>query len=127
MNEKQKRVAKLPFPEVENAYVLISGQEKPVEESYLNELWVKPIMSFIYDAGNVAAEWEPEYGPIQLWTKCEEGDEGATEHYFYDYHNSPLGSWSQLAVEREQLPHAFIRGNYKYIFNVLRDWAENHK
>ena len=116
------KVAILPFPEIENAYVIISATQKDPEKHY-GEYFVNPIMTFFYDAGNVGIEWEPEHGAIQVWNKCEKDDVGAKEHWFFDYQNSPGGSWSQLAVSERELPQAFVNGDYKYIFNVLKEWA----
>jgi hypothetical protein len=83
----------------------------------------KPVVSFLYDAGNYAAEWELEYGPIQVWSKCDADSIDAREHYYYEYvTDSPL-DFSQLAVERAELKQAAISGNFPYIFSVLKDWA----
>ena len=125
MNAKQKRVAKLSFPGIDNAYILVSGREKK-HEGWMctGETWANPTVSFLYDAGDICAEWEPEFGPIQLWYRCDKDAEGAREHYYYDYENGPLGSWAQTAVYELQLPQAFIKGDFAYIFMVLKDWAE---
>jgi hypothetical protein len=121
MNKKQKKVIKAKYKD--NCYILVSGYKR--EEQFDSYLMIEYVTSFLYDAGNVAAEWEMEHGPIQIWYKCEENDEGAEEHYYYDFHNSPILSWSQLAVERYQLKESFIRGDFDYIFNVLKDWTED--
>lgn len=121
MNNKQRRVIKTKYKE--NCYLLASFPER---ERTGYGLQVKTQVSFLYDAGNVAAEWEPEYGPIQIWHKCNENDEGAKEHYYYDFENSQPGNWSQLAVTNAELPLGANRGDWDYIFAVLRDWADDH-
>jgi hypothetical protein len=106
----------------DNCFILVSGARRPPEETF-GAFYVKANMSFLYDAGDYAAEWEPEYGPIQVWHKCEADAENAKEHYYFDFTDSPGGSWSQLAVEEYQLPQAFHCGDYDYIFSVLKEWA----
>ena len=120
MNSKQKRVGKALYKP--NCYILVSGAKRDMKETF-GDFLVKAQMSFLYDAGDHAAEWEPEHGHIQIWHRCEEYDEGATEHYYYDFHNSSPMNWSQLAVSNNELPQAFHSGDYEYIFAVLEDWA----
>lgn len=105
---------------IENAYILVSP--RVVEGSFGDER-VAANMSFFFDNGNYGAEWEPEFGPIQIWQKADGPGDGIREHYFYDYvYSNPL-NWSQLAVEREELPQAFKGRSWAYIFSVLEDWA----
>ena len=122
MNKYQERVCKAEVKP--NCYVLVSATRKDKKET-LGEYLVKANVSFFYDAGDVGAEWEPEFGPIQIWRRCEKDDDNAKEHYFYDYHNSESGNWSQMAVLTHELPQAFDRGDYNYIFSVLEDWAKD--
>ena len=108
----------------DNCWILISP--KKADHQYESSFpQVDYIFSFLYDAGEWAAEWEPRYGPIQIWNKCEEGAENAQEHYFYNWENTSSLSWSQLSVEKEQLPQMFLESNWDAIFNVLRDWARD--
>lgn len=108
----------IPFPEIENAYVLFSAKQHPSEPG-----WCVSTLSFLYDAGEVAAEWQPDHGPIQVWYKGT-GEETDEKHYFYDTVDWNQGTWSQMAVYENNLPAAFIRGDYKYIFAVLSRWAK---
>lgn len=121
MSDLKKRVATLPFPNIKNAYILVSGSWRKDHD------FVEPVVSFLYDAGLKAAEWCPPYGPITIHRKTEEGQENAKKHYFYDYVVNESLNWSQLAVEREGLPEAFVNGNYDYIFEVLKEWAEGNQ
>lgn len=124
MNSKQKRVLKVKVPECgDGAWVLFSASKRDPKETF-GEFRVKTNFSFLWDAGEYAAEWEPEYGPIQIWHKCNANDIDAREHYFYEYQNN-IGAWSQLAVSNLELPQAANAGDWQYIFNVLKDWAEN--
>jgi hypothetical protein len=139
------RVAILPFPDIPGAYLCLSGQERPRRlhgerwftghkenrNEYSEDYHSKPNITFVFDAGNCCAEWDGELGPIQLWWKAKEGwkseDEwelapGAEPHYFYDFAYG-RGHWSQLSVEEERLPHKFVSGDYKGIFQVLSQWA----
>lgn len=121
MNDFQKRVMKTEYKE--NCYVLISCQWKSKEKPF-DELNLSPTVSFLYDSGNVSAEWNPSaYGPIQIWHKAESLHENTREHYFYDFvYNKPL-AWSQLAVNTHYLPKSFVSGDYDWIFSVLESWA----
>lgn len=120
--ELKRRVRLAKFEAIENAYILVSGRQKQ-DNPLIDRLQAKATISFLYDGGEYAAEWEPEHGPIQVWHRCEEGAANARPHYFYDFTDSPGGNWSQLAVDRAELPQAFVAGNFEYIFAVLKDWA----
>lgn len=113
------RVQIIPFPEIENAYLIISGVWRDKDREF-----VKPLMTFLYDGGRFAAEWEPKYGPIQIWEKADELTEGTEEHYFYPFIKDVGLNWSQLAVNEEELPSKFVAGEYQGIFDSLRSWAE---
>jgi len=116
MNKLQRRVGKAEYKP--NCYILVSASKRDMKET-LGEFRVRAHISFLYDSGTIAAEWEPEYGPIQVWEMADSGK----EHYFYDFVvDTPL-NWSQLAVENNELSQAFNAGDYDYIFNVLKDWA----
>lgn len=112
----------IPFPYIENAYVIISFHKNDRIDF---DISIDTVITFLYDAGNVAAEWEPKYGPIQIWVKAEEETDKTKKHYFYPFVEDIWGNWSQLAVETEQLKEYLIEGNYKYIFYVLKKWTEN--
>lgn len=114
----KKRVLKLTYKP--HCYILISF---PKREDPFGEYRVNSVVSFVYDAGDIAAEWEAEHGPIQIWHKCKKDAQDAREHYFYNYTDSGPGNWSQLAVDHNQLPQAANRGDYDYIFAVLEDWT----
>lgn len=111
-----KNVRCVPFNGIENAYVVISGHKAETGNG------VKKCMSFFFDNGDVGAEWEPDNGPITVIFKCKENDEGSQPHWFYDFYTGQ-GNWSQLAVEEEGLPSAFLDGDYEYLFSVLREWS----
>jgi len=121
MNKMQSKVIKAEYKP--GCWILISPMKAKKQYDY--GLKVDYVFSFLYDAGEVAAEWEPRYGPIQTWNKCNKDDENAIEHYFYDWHNTIPLSWSQLSVEREQLPEMFLAGNWDAIFDVLKSWTRN--
>ena len=90
-------------------------------------------VSFLADSGNgSAAEWEPRYGPIQIWTQCEEDwtgtcDLGGTiksrSHWHFPFVQGYQMNWSQLAVDREGLKELLRDGNIDGIFNVLERWS----
>ena len=108
-----KNILCIPFPDIKNAYVVISGHKANTGNG------VEKCMSFFYDNGDVGAEWEPDNGPITRIDKCNKDNPEAQKHWFYDYCTG-YGNWSQLAVNDERLPDAFIDGNYKFIFLVLK-------
>ena len=82
-------------------------------------------MSFVYENPETgyAAEWEPRYGPIQVWHKCEAGSENAIEHYLFDFTDSQGGNWSQLSVESEGFHYAFYDSEWDRIFEMLKGWT----
>lgn len=123
MTKLQTETGKARFDRIECAWLLISGHMRK-DDDYPT---FKANISFLYDNEeiHVAAEWEPQHGPIQIWHRCEEDDEGAHEHYYYDYVNDGPLNWSQLAVDRAQLQSAFANGEYRYIYSVLKEWTEN--
>lgn len=119
-------------------YILLSFKKLESAAKY-GDTMAEPTMSFLYDSGEVAAEWCPPYGPIQIWHKAEEGkiyskstmfdDEPkeyveAQSHYAYPFIIPKLAEWSQLAVREYELAEYAIDGNYDYIFNVLKDWTK---
>jgi hypothetical protein len=135
-----QRVAVIPWSGIEGAYLCVSGQRSKQER--VGDKWyagheegrvtwtasphANPRISFLFDAGNCCAEWDGDHGPVQLWFKCEadfvDGYDKARPHWFYPYaHGS--GHWSQLAVDEDDLPGAFVSGDYERIFATLERWA----
>ena len=122
MNKFRREVGKAKFEGIPNAYILVSGHFADQEANRP----FKAYMSFLYHNPELgtAAEWEPRYGPIQVWHECGPEDENAREHYFLDFVNDGGLNWSQLAVDRHRLQEAFNRGYFRHIFAVLKDWSE---
>ena len=120
MNQFQKLIIKAEYKP--GCFILASFAKRDVRET-LGDFRVKAIVSFLFDAGEYAAEWEPESGPIQVWHKCDAGAPNAREHYYFCFTDSEPGNWSQLAVDRNELPQAAQRGDFDYIFGVLKTWA----
>ena len=112
-----KGIKCIPFPDIENAYIIISARESDKGNK------VRKCMTFFYDSGSVGAEWEPNFGPITTLYKCPKEHKDARPHYFYDFCTG-YGNRSQLAVEMEGLPEAFLNGDYVKIFAVLKRWTE---
>lgn len=110
-----RRVAVLPFPGIEGAFVCLSGRKK--------EAGASPSVSFVYVNDNVLTEWEPEHGPLQITYKREGGEPDAMAHWIWPFASKPGLNWSHLAVDNNELPSAFAKGDYAYIFFVLKDWA----
>ena len=123
MNKSQQRIGKAAFTSIPNAYILVSASQRDIKETF-GDYKCQATMSFLYDAGEVATEWEPEYGPIQIWRKANANTPGAKEHYYYDWVEGGGMHWSQMAVDDNELPQAFVEGDYAYIFGVLQGWAE---
>lgn len=118
---KNKSIKVIPFPEIENAYIVISCFP---DKDHGNG--IKSNMSFFYGTEKSGAEWEPNHGPITKITpyyKDYAGGYGsAIEHWFYDYCTG-YGDWSQLAVDQEGLSDYFREGNYPAIFRILERWS----
>ena len=120
MNRKQRRIAKLPFPGIDGAYILTSF--RIFEDGKV----AKPVVSFFYDAGHAGAEWGPPHGPITLYHPCSKGDEGARPGAFYDY-DTGTGDWSQGAADNSGFPHSAHAGNFSRIFEVLASFANGDR
>ena len=119
------RVLVVPVPQFgEGAHVIYSAARRDPKDTF-GDFRVKNNFSFCYIQGDWAAEWEPEYGPIQVWHKCDELALNAVKHYIFDYTDSPGLNWSQLAVDENELPWNANHGNWQHIFNVLKRWAED--
>jgi len=133
------RVMVLPVPGIENAYVCISGREREnrvfgekwynkhqnKQKSPFHETFSTPCITFLYDAGNCCAEWDGEYGPVNLTFRVNEIHEDARQHWFYPFAIFEQDHWSQMAVTNEQFKDAFLDGDFEHIFSVLRRWAES--
>jgi hypothetical protein len=113
-----KSITVLPFPEIKNAYIVISGRETDT----INK--VTPSMSFLYGTEKIAVEWEPDYGPITILYSCAKDHPEAQEHWFFPFITG-YGNWNQLAVNRERLGEKFYTGKYKELFEVLKNWHDN--
>ena len=142
-----KRVAVLPWPKIPGAYLCLSGKRKstqqfgefwyPKNAQHRQERWefdtdlrAEPFITFTYDAGDVCAEWDGAYGPIQLWFrhKPEYTYDGAEPQPHWIYEEAyGHGHWSQVAVEKAQLTRRFIDGDYEAIFAELKRWAESRQ
>lgn len=112
-----KGIKCIPFPDIKNAYIVIAGHKSDRGNG------CEKHMSFFYDNGIVGAEWEPDYGPITVIYKCGKNHPQAQKHWWYDYFTG-CDHWSQCTVNELQLSEAFIEGDYEYIFNILKDYAE---
>lgn len=120
----KRPIFKFKYPEMENCWLILSFS---VMESKYHDLEVKPFVSFFYDAGRVGAEWEPRYGPIQIWRKADSLTDETRTHYFYEFvHRDPL-NWSQLAVDREGLKDSIVTSDLRQVFCVLKQWAESRE
>lgn len=139
------RVATLPWPGIPGAFLCLSGRLREGQHAYGTKWYAKgeqhnertekyiddevrttPVISFIFDTGNCCAEWDGEYGPIQLaWKRdagFKAGDTEAESHWFYPY-ATWRGHWSQMAVKEARLSELFNAGRYEEIFHELRRWA----
>lgn len=107
----------------DNCYIFVSCNWKSDKERF-DEYNLSTVTSFVYDNGDKAAEWCPtHYGPISIYTRAQGKAENTKEHYIYDYILNEWGNWSQTAVSENNLAEAFVRGDYDYIFQVLKEWA----
>lgn len=156
------RIAVLPWPQRPGCYIVLSGKkarewregpnwhnaktrdERTLFSAY--EYRSTPCITFTYQQDGVAAEWDGDHGPIQLWFRYDgdptensdarqydgkwhiDQDGGRTEivfrHWLWPFATG-LGHWSQMAVEREGLPQAFVAGSYDEIFSTLQQWVRS--
>lgn len=123
MNDAQKFVIKTQW--TSNCYLIMSPKirDRNKHKSIDNMDYA---VSFLYDNPETgfAAEWEPRYGPIQVWHKCEPTADNAKPHYFYDFTDSGGGNWSQISVERSGLHEYFYSSNWQAIFMILKEWTD---
>ena len=124
--ELRQRIRMIPWPGMENCYVVISGQW-PDNRHEMS----KPHMTFTavdWETG-VAAEWDGEYGPIQLaFRAANPGDTPSGEFAApcWIFENSVRGlHWSQRAVRDHDLARSFVNGDYDHIFAVLGSWLSH--
>lgn len=127
-DQGERRVLELEF--APNSFILLSGHknERQCEgtDGPFDQLNITPIISFLYrnEETGSAVEWEIECGPIQIYTRAAEREEGAEPHYAWPFILPRGMDWSQLAVNREGLPSAFFHGDYEHIFAVLKRWSD---
>lgn len=128
MSNIKERVAVLPWPEMENCFLCISGTRK--KENIFGDVQSKPNITFAYIDGNSLVEWDGEFGAVTQWIKCEEDDEEkiAKPHYIWPFAKSGM-RWSQCAVTDNFMPQDFTRGSYDGIFSTLKmlhkSWHED--
>ena len=120
-DNRKRHVERIAYPDYEGAYILLSFGVKP---SDFAETWLEPTISFLYDAGEQCCEWEPSYGPLQLWKKCGADHPNRMKNYFYEWVESKPGNYSQSAVEETGIKIHLAAGNYPAVFDVLKHWAE---
>jgi hypothetical protein len=116
--QKYKSLKILPFPDIENAYVIISAREssKKGNRVYQN-------LTYLYNCGNgIAVEWEPEYGPLTVLYKCTKDHEDAKEHFFFDYVTG-YGNWSQMDVDNTGIVEYLADGDYEMVFGILKGFG----
>lgn len=141
--DTMKRIAVIPWPNIENCYLCLSGPlvkkgrygDKFYRDIHIEhfqnwdldaEIQTTPRVTFTYKDDDIAAEWDGAYGPIQRWFKCEKDHAEAREHWLYEYAYGS-GHWSQLAVEENALCYHFNKGNYQRIFEVLKNFVTCYK
>ncbi len=134
------RVAVLPWPEMDGCYLVLSGKIGKRQQygdkwyaGHEEHVWkfhddprTTPAITFTYVEGGIAAEWDGDSGPIQLWFKSHEGyKEGydeAREHWLWPWAFG-AGHWSQRAVDEAGLVRAFNLGDWHRIFGELKTWV----
>lgn len=138
-----KRVAVLPWPDMQHCYLVLSGKrrsqepyghrwyaghEERVQKWHDEHFRSEPAITFTYAEGGIAAEWDGDSGPIQLWFKShdgyKEGYDEAQPHWLWPFAFG-AGHWSQMAVRENNLPERFNEGDYAAIFSVLRHWVQS--
>jgi len=122
LSEKNATVKLLPFPGIENAYIVISAKKRKVDE----DVYAKITTSFFYGTEKGGAEWGGDSSPITVISPCDEsyddGFENAEIHFIYPFCTGH-GNWFQKAVESEGLVDAFLSGDYEHIFYVLKKFS----
>ena len=138
-----KRVAVIPWEGMPDCYIVISGQKRrselvgdkwysdhgghaEIENTWANkEFRTEACITFTYMKDGVAAEWDGEYGPIQLWFEAKVAGDGVREHWLWPLATG-AGHWSQMAVNENDLPRSFNKGEWGSIFGVLRSFVDSN-
>lgn len=123
LSEENATVKLVPFPEIENAYIIISARKRCVDD----DTYAKIITTFFYGTEKGGAEWGGDGNPITVITPCDENYneefQGKAEiHFIYPFCTGH-GKWFQGAVESEGLADAFLLGDYEHIFHVLKKFS----
>ena len=145
MRSKMKRVAILPWPGIEGAYLCLSGRHTapyaPYGPGWSNHESKDPAadcmasrfpgsepcvtFTWIDDVNGVAVEWDGHYGPIQRWQRDDKTHDYDQPRSHWIWKTAyGVGAWSQTAVEKEGLDKLFIEGEYEQMFDVLKRWGQ---
>lgn len=121
---KGKTITELPIKP--NCFLLLSGH-KATKYDGMEDGGATYIISLLYrdEEKGMAVEWEPKYGPIQIFTRATETSEEKQEHYIFPVINPSGLDWTQMGVNDRGLPEAFIHGDLDFIFNVLRSYIHD--
>lgn len=119
-------VSVIPYPSPVEGVDCLIAISWPKYRSDWGETRVRDArVSYIARGPNVAAEWMPPYGPIQLLYKGDDeevpGCKLATHIYPLIQHR-PM-AWSQMAVNDHDLLGYLADSNLDPIFRVLAEWA----
>jgi hypothetical protein len=124
--KKVNNIKVIPFPEIPDAYVVISFV--PTKDPRHGNGVVARMSFFVADDREMeGVEWEPESGPITRIhgvSDPENLDKGpAMPHWYFKYYTGNA-DWSQLTVNREGLPELLLEGRYEMLFAKIKNWIE---
>lgn len=114
-----KSIQVLPFPNIPDAYVVISG----MRSNHGNGCETN--MSFFYGTKKGGAEWMPDSGRFTLITPVNGSHPEAKPHWFYEYYSDDT-EWAQLLVDKSQIVKYFLMGDYERVFEILKRFADDN-
>lgn len=104
----------------EEGYILVSARKIADDGFFIR---IQPVLSFLVPINfEYYVEWEPEAGPFSLVKRANELNDKTEKNYWFEYcyKHRP---WAQGIVDSLEMKEAFIEGQYKYIFNALKQWG----
>lgn len=112
-----KSIQVLPFPNILDAYVVISG----IRSNHGNGCAIN--MSFFYGTKKGGVEWLPDFGPFTLITPVDGNHPEAKPHWFYKYYKGD-SEWAQAIVDESQIVDYFLMGDYQRVFEILKNFTD---
>jgi len=108
----------LPFPEVENAYTVVSFFTVSKGKD------LRSRVSFLYRVNpSLIAEWEIESSDFILYRACDKHSPEAARHFFFEA-TADYGEVIEFKAAELGLAQQVKAGNFKEVFKILKTFGE---